>query len=74
MNQASSVDQIQRIIGEKLKELRLAAGMTQEEAAQAAQIDYKRWQRLESGEVNATLKTLVRATEAVGSTIWVLFK
>lgn len=74
MNQASSVDQTQRNIGERLKDLRLAAGMTQKEAAQAAQIDYKRWHRLEVGEVNTTVKTLVCASRAVGESIWALFR
>lgn len=31
---------------------------------------YLSGQRLEAGEVNATVKTLVRASEAIGSTIW----
>lgn len=44
--------------------------MTQEEAAHAAGIDYKRWQRLEQGTVNPTVKTLARAAEALGSSFW----
>lgn len=51
---------------------RLATGMTQEAAASRAGIDYKRWQRLEAGEVNATVRTLVRAAGALGTTFWEL--
>jgi transcriptional regulator with XRE-family HTH domain len=44
--------------------------MTQEDAAHAAGIDYKRWQRLEQGSVNPTVKTLERAALALGMSFW----
>lgn len=44
--------------------------MTQEDAAHAAGIDYKRWQRLEQGSVNPTVKTLERAALALGTSFW----
>jgi transcriptional regulator with XRE-family HTH domain len=44
--------------------------LTQEEAADRAGIDYKRWQRLESGTVNATLRTLLRVADALGTNVW----
>ena len=59
-------------IGGRLKAAREAAGLTQEEAADRAGIDYKRWQRIESGQVNATVRTLVRAARAVKLTFWTL--
>jgi len=39
--------------------------LTQESAADRAGIDYKRWQRLEQGNVNSTARTLLRVAEAV---------
>jgi len=57
-----------RQLGRRLRDARSAADLTQEEAASRAGIDYKRWQRLEAGEVNATVRTLVRAAKAVGTT------
>ena len=40
-----------------MRAARESRGFTQEEAAHAAGIDYKRWQRLEQGTVNPTVKT-----------------
>lgn len=44
--------------------------MTQEDAAHVAGIDYKRWQRLEQGDVNPTVKTLERVALALGTSFW----
>ena len=52
--------------------MRLEAELTQEAAAAKAGIDYKRWQRLEAGEVNATIRTLVRVSRGVGISFWEL--
>ncbi|MBI4700813.1 MAG: helix-turn-helix transcriptional regulator [Deltaproteobacteria bacterium] len=46
--------------------------MTQEAAAAAAGIDYKRWQRIEQGAVNPTVRTLVRVAAALGTNLWAL--
>ena len=46
--------------------------MTQEEAAAAAGMDYKRWQRLEEGVVNPTVRTLARVAKALGTDFWML--
>jgi len=35
-------------------------------------MDYKRWQRLEGGKVNATVRTLSRVAEALGLSFWEL--
>ena len=60
MSSQQSAEAIQRRIGERMRELRTKLDMTQEAAAAASGIDYKRWQRLEAGDVNATIKTIVR--------------
>ena len=44
--------------------------MTQEAAAARSGIDYKRYQRLEAGGVNATMRTLLRVAEALGTDVW----
>ena len=61
-----------RVIGRRVKRARLNAGMTQEKAGDAAQIEPKRWQRLEAGSVNTTVKTLVRVANSLGVTFWSL--
>ena len=72
MRESQTTLGVQKEIGRRLREARLAAGLTQEEAAAAAGIDAKRWQRLEQGSVNATLRTLGRVAEALGMTFWAL--
>lgn len=62
----ASLDALQRHIGQRIQVARLASGLTQEVAADLAGIDVKRWQRLEAGQVNATVKTLWRVAEATG--------
>lgn len=59
-------------IGARIRTAREAAGLSQEDAAHRAGIDYKRWQRLEGGRVNATVRTLMRASGAVKTDIWAL--
>lgn len=59
-------------VGRRIRGARIKAGITQEEAAHAAGMDWRRWQRLEEGTVNATLKTLMRAAKAVKTDFWSL--
>lgn len=70
MGRFPTTEQVQRAIGRRVRDARIARGLTQEEAAHAAGIDYKRWQRLEQGVVNATLGTLTRAARALDVTFW----
>jgi transcriptional regulator with XRE-family HTH domain len=69
-----SLKQVQKQVGRRLRAARLAAGMTQEKAAAAASVDYKRYQSLESGLINATLKTLLRLANALGVQLWQLMR
>ena len=50
----------------------MAADLSQEAAAAEAGVDYKRWQRLEQGAVNPTVRTLVRVAGVLGKTFWSL--
>ena len=57
-------------LGLKVRAARARAGLTQEEAAAASAIDVKRWQRIELGTVNATMRTLDRIASALDTTVW----
>lgn len=72
MPSALEVDRVQREIGRRVRAARLRAGMTQEAAAANAGIDYKRWQRIELGQTNCTIRSLVRVAAAVDTTFWSL--
>lgn len=63
-----------REAGRRIAVAREGLDLTQEEAAHRARIDYKRWQRLESGTVNATLRTLLRVAEALDMSVWVMLE
>ena len=59
-------------LGQRVRAARIQAGLTQEDAAHAAEIDWRRWQRIEEGTVNPTVKTLVRVARAVRKDFWAL--
>ncbi|MGH7284518.1 MAG: helix-turn-helix domain-containing protein, partial [Polyangiaceae bacterium] len=61
-----------RELGLRIQQARISAGVTQEQAASDSGIDYKRWQRLEEGSVNPTVKTLFRVSAAIGVPFWEL--
>jgi transcriptional regulator with XRE-family HTH domain len=48
-----------------VRALRAKVGMSAREAAERAEIPLRQWQRVEAGEVNATLKTLARIAYAL---------
>jgi transcriptional regulator with XRE-family HTH domain len=68
----ASEAELQREIGRRIQAARSRAGLTQAEAAAAAEIDWRRWQRLENGAVNPTVHTLSRVAAALGLTFWEL--
>ena len=74
MGKPLPVEKIQRAVGRRIRQARLAVELTQEEAAAEAGIDDKRWQRLESGDVNATIRTLLRVSVALDTTFWELLQ
>jgi len=57
-------------LGRKVRAARARAGRTQEQAAAASGIEVKRWQRLEAGTVNPTMRTLERVASALDTTVW----
>jgi transcriptional regulator with XRE-family HTH domain len=54
-------------LGASIAEHRERADMTQEAAANRAGIDYKRWQLIEAGSANITMRTLFRVARALGT-------
>jgi transcriptional regulator with XRE-family HTH domain len=68
----ANLKKVQIEIGRRVRAARTAVKMTQEDAAAAAGIDYKRLQRIEQGTVNVTVKTLVRIAAAFETDIWSL--
>jgi transcriptional regulator with XRE-family HTH domain len=61
-----------REVGLLIRAAREGAGLSQEDAAHRAGIDAKRWQRLEYGDVNPTVRTLVRVASALRIDFWAL--
>lgn len=53
-------------VGQRIRELRQAHGMTQEVAAERAKINPKYLGAIERGEINVTLATMVRLAKALG--------
>ena len=69
----SEFTEILRELGLRIQRARVTARLTQEQAASDSGIDYKRWQRLEEGSVNPTVKTLHRVAAALDVPFWDLF-
>lgn len=65
---------ITRDIAAHIRRERLAAGLSQEEAAARASIGYKRWQEVESGRVNMTIRTLARIAAALDVDFWTIVR
>lgn len=55
-----SIGRIQRVLAQNVRLLRKQAGWTQEQAADAASIAARHYQKIEAGSVNLTLATLAR--------------
>lgn len=53
-------------VGRRVAELRAARGMTQEALAEAAGVDVSTLRRIEHGERNVTLRTVVTVANALG--------
>jgi transcriptional regulator with XRE-family HTH domain len=59
-----------RAIGAHIRRARLAAGLSQEDAAARSGVGYKRWQEIEGGSANPTIRTLDRIATTLGVEIW----
>jgi transcriptional regulator with XRE-family HTH domain len=63
----------ERALGQRLRDLRRHAGLSQEAAAERASLSPKQLRRLELGQANATLASLVACARAYGVTLADLF-
>ncbi|MBI4522938.1 MAG: helix-turn-helix transcriptional regulator [Deltaproteobacteria bacterium] len=62
-----------KLLGERLREIRTAQGLTQEDL-QDRGMSYRYYQRIETGKVNLTLRSLERVASALNVTVWDLFE
>jgi transcriptional regulator with XRE-family HTH domain len=51
---------VNKRIGSKLRKIRVARGITQEELAYSAGIDYSFYNQIENGKRNTTVRTLTK--------------
>lgn len=63
-----------KILGIRVRALREERSWTLEQAAEHSQIDWKHWQKIESGLLNVTFVTLVRIAIGLGVTMQALFE
>jgi transcriptional regulator with XRE-family HTH domain len=61
-------------IGETIRELRAERELTQEAAAESAELSAKHWQDLEAGRSNPTLSSLVAVARALHVSLSQLFE
>ena len=62
-----------RKFGLRVRQLRQKAKLTLERAASAAELDLAHWQKIEAGQVNVTLGTMMRVANALGVRLADLF-
>jgi len=65
---------IRHTVGNNIRELRKAAGLSQEELAARMDVDQAYISRLEAGEKNPTILTLWHAAQALGCKTQSFFK
>lgn len=53
-------------VAAEIRRIRRAKDLTQEEAASRAGFDFRYWGKIESGDLNPTLRTLFRVASALG--------
>ncbi len=61
-----NIERVKQQFGETLRELRLAAGFTQEELADAAELDRSYVGSVERGERNLSIENVCRLAAAIG--------
>lgn len=64
---------VRRRLAGNVLQRRLALGLTQEELAERAAMHWRLWQKIEAGQVNATLITLARLARALRVDVRELF-
>lgn len=67
------MDSVMAVFGRRLRALRKAKGLTQEQLGRAVGVDYKHLGRLERGEFGASFDTIQKLAEALGCDYYELF-
>jgi transcriptional regulator with XRE-family HTH domain len=62
------IKETRKMLGERIRQLRKSAGLTQEELGERASLNYKFIGELERGRVNVSLDSLVKIATALGVT------
>jgi len=57
-------------LGSRIRAAREDAGLTQEQAAESASVPYKRYQAIEHGRANVTVKTIARVARGLRLSVW----
>lgn len=70
---ATPIDPVLGVLASRLKAFRLAAGMTQEELADAAEIERTRVGKIERGQVNPSVLTVATLCHCLGISLASLF-
>jgi transcriptional regulator with XRE-family HTH domain len=65
--------ELRRVLAENVARYRSTLELTVEAAAELADLTGRQWQKVEAGEANATLRTLVRLSRALGVRVALLF-
>ncbi len=60
------IKETRKMLGERIRELRIFAGLTQEQLGEKASLNYKFIGELERGRVNVSLDSLVKLASALG--------
>lgn len=68
-----TIIQTQTLLAGNVRRLREKSGWTQEQAADAMEIATRHYQKIEAGDVNVTVATLVRVAKAFGVEVKALF-
>ena len=69
----SSINQTRGLLARNVRRFRERSGWTQEQAADAVGIAPRHYQKIEAGDVNVTVATLVRLANAFRITVKDLF-
>jgi transcriptional regulator with XRE-family HTH domain len=70
----SSKSEVQRLLAANVRRLRNNLQWTQEQAAEASEIAVRHFQKIEGGEVNVTVATLVQVAKAFRVPVKALFE
>ena len=70
----ASYERTRRALARRIRERRVALGLTQEGVAERGEFDVRHVQKLEAGELNVSLQTLCRLASALKLRLGELFE